>query len=72
VLKRLQSTLHCYNESRFMLQIKANHFLCQLIRIAAFTCGQFAGLGFLFGSEMYFKIASLGKWSFAVNKEQNG
>jgi hypothetical protein len=39
---------------RFMLQVKANRFLCQLIRIAAFTCSQFAELGFLFGSEMYF------------------
>jgi hypothetical protein len=37
-----------------MLQVKANHFLCQLIRIAAFTYGHFAELGFLFGSEMYF------------------
>ena len=30
-----------------MLQVKANHFLCQLIRIAAFTRSQFAELGFL-------------------------
>jgi hypothetical protein len=71
-IKRLQSTLHCYNETRFMLQVKANHFLCQLIRIAAFRCGQFAELGFVFGRESTSIIASLGKWSFAVNKQQNG
>ena len=48
-IKRLQAKLHCFNESHFMLQVKANHFLCQLICIAAFACGQFVEFGFLFG-----------------------
>jgi hypothetical protein len=53
-----------------MLQVKANRFLCQLICIATFACGQFVEFGFLFGSASM--VASLGNWLFAGNKERTG
>ena len=49
--------LHGLDETRFVLQIETQNFLCQHISIAPLPRGEFGEFGFLLWSERYFHVS---------------